>query len=151
MIVELLGTEGLDTSGIQAVLAELATIKQEWVPKGDLSIQFVDAETSRQLNKQYAGDDYATDVLTFNYGEGGGPVAGTLADIAICVPIAEAQAEAAGTNLKTELATLALHAILHVAGFDHATASDRELVDGMQATLLQAAGLEYRDFNWKDA
>lgn len=151
MNVELLGTEGLDTSGIEAVLEVLAKQDPEWLPKGDIAVQFVDEATSQQLNLDYADNDYPTDVLTFNYSEDGEPVAGTLADVAICVPIAEAQAEAAKTSIKDELATLALHAILHIAGFDHATDLDREEVDGLQADILDSAGLTYRNFNWKNA
>lgn len=151
MNVELLGTEGLDTSGIEAVLTVLAERDPEWLPKGDIAVQFVDEQTSQQLNLDYADNDYPTDVLTFNYSEDGEPVAGTLADVAICVPIAEAQAEAAKTSMRDELATLALHAILHIAGFDHATDLDREEVDGLQADILDSAGLVYRNFNWKNA
>lgn len=151
MNVELLGTEGLDTTGIEAVLEVLAAQDPEWLPKGDIAVQFVDEETSQQLNLDYADNDYPTDVLTFNYSEDGEPVAGTLADVAICVPIAEAQAEAAKTSMKDELATLLLHSILHIAGFDHATDLDREEVDGLQADILDSAGLVYRNFNWKNA
>ena len=150
MNVELLGTEGLDTSGIEAVLEVLAQRDPDWLPKGDIAVQFVDEETSQQLNLDYADNDYPTDVLTFNYSEDGEPVAGTLADVAICVPIAEAQAEAAKTSMRDELATLLLHSILHIAGFDHATKLDREEVDGLQADILHDAGLVYRNFNWKD-
>ena len=151
MNVELLGTEGLDTSGIEAVLEELAQRSPDWLPEGNIAVQFVDEETSQNLNLEYADNDYPTDVLTFNYSEDGEPVAGTLADVAICVPIAEAQAEAAKTSMKDELATLMLHSILHIAGFDHATELDREEVDGMQADILESVGLTYRNFNWKNA
>lgn len=151
MNVELLGTEGLDTSGIEVVLEVLAQRDPDWLPQGNIAVQFVDGETSQQLNLDYADNDYATDVLTFNYSEDGEPVAGTLADVAICVPIAEAQAEAAKTSMRDELATLLLHSILHIAGFDHATKLDREEVDGLQADILHDAGLTYRNFNWKDA
>jgi probable rRNA maturation factor len=151
MNVELLGTEDLDISGIEAVLKILAERSPDWLPKGDIAVQFVDEATSQQLNLDYADNDYPTDVLTFNYAEDGEPVAGTLADVAICVPIAEAQAEAAKTSMKDELATLMLHAILHIAGFDHATDLDREEVDGLQADILDSAGLTYRNFNWKNA
>lgn len=151
MNVELLGTEGLDTSGIEAVLEVLAQRDPDWLPKGDIAVQFVDEATSQQLNLEYADNDYPTDVLTFNYSEEGEPVAGTLADVAICVPIAETQAEAAKTTMRDELATLMLHSILHIAGFDHTTKLDQEEVDGLQADILHDAGLVYRNFNWKDA
>lgn len=151
MNVELLGTEGLDTSGIEAVLEVLTQRDPDWLPKGDIAVQFVDEATSQQLNLEYADNDYPTDVLTFNYSEEGEPVAGTLADVAICVPIAEIQAEVAKTSMHDELATLMLHSILHIAGFDHATKLDQEEVDGLQADILHDAGLVYRNFNWKDA
>lgn len=151
MNVELLGTERLDTSGIEAVLEALAQQSPDWLPEGEIAVQFVDEATSQELNLEYADNDYPTDVLTFNYAEDGKVVEGALADVAVCVPIAEAQAAEAKTSVRDELATLVLHAILHVAGFDHATDLDREEVDGLQADILDSAGVVYRDFKWKDA
>ena len=149
MQVTLQGFETVDTAPLLRVFAELERRNPEWLPTGHVTFQAVDEPTMRELNKAYAGNDYATDVLTFNYQEEADAVAGSIADVAICLSIAEAQAHKAETTVPEELATLGLHATLHIAGFDHATTAERDKLDALQADILEACGITYRDFAWE--
>lgn len=116
----------------------------DWLLGGQINLKLVDDAAIRDLNKEYAGKDEPTDVLAFPYGEGD-----ELGDIAISVDTAKRQADAAGTTLGEELATLVLHGILHIQGYDHAEQATREEMDRIQADILAKAGVTYRDFNWK--
>jgi probable rRNA maturation factor len=71
----------------------------------------------RELNSQFLGHDYATDVLSFpsNAAEG------ELGDLAISVERAEAQAQEFGHTRIEEICILMLHGVLHLAGMDHET------------------------------
>lgn len=69
----------------------------------------------RQLNRDFLGKDYATDVLSFPAGEPGG----ALGDLAISVNRARVQAKSRGHELRQELCVLMLHGLLHLLGFDH--------------------------------
>jgi len=83
------------------------------------------------LNSTYRGNEAPTDVLSFP-GEAG--VEGRhLGDIAICVPAARRQAEAAGHGLERELRVLVLHGVLHCLGHDHE--SDDGKMDALERRL----------------
>jgi len=68
------------------------------------------------LNKQFLGQDYATDVLSFPSG-----MPGHLGELAISVERAEEQANSFGHTLVDEIRVLMLHGLLHLAGMDHET------------------------------
>jgi len=70
-----------------------------------------DAEL-RRLNREFRGNNYATDVLSFPPDE-----------MAISLDRASAQAKELGHSLDEELRILMLHGLLHLAGMDHETDS----------------------------
>jgi probable rRNA maturation factor len=70
-----------------------------------------DAEL-RRLNRQFRGQNYATDVLSFPPDE-----------MAISLDRASAQAMELGHSLDQELRILMLHGLLHLRGMDHETDS----------------------------
>jgi probable rRNA maturation factor len=73
-----------------------------------------DAEL-QQLNAQFLGKDYPTDVLSF-------PSEG---DIAISLERARAQAKEWKHSVEDEIRILMLHGVLHLAGMDHETDNGR--------------------------
>jgi rRNA maturation RNase YbeY len=77
-------------------------------------------EDIRRLNREFRHLDEPTDVLTFPSGE-----EDPLGDIAIALPYASRQAEKRGVPLEQELAYLAIHGALHLAGFDDETEPER--------------------------
>jgi probable rRNA maturation factor len=78
-----------------------------------------DAEL-RRLNRDFRGQDYATDVLSFPPTEprpSGSEV--PLGDVAISLPRARAQAREFGHQPEQEIQILMLHGVLHLLGMDH--------------------------------
>jgi probable rRNA maturation factor len=74
----------------------------------------------RSLNRRFRGADKATDVLSFPSPQGGGTKAGrTAGEVAISADIARENARRMGHTAANEVKILALHGILHLAGFDH--------------------------------
>ncbi len=69
-----------------------------------------------QLNLQFLGADYPTDVLSFPSGEDE-----NLGELAISIERAAEQAAAQGHGLVDELKILMLHGVLHLKGMDHET------------------------------
>ena len=78
-----------------------------------------DAEL-RRLNKQFRGEDCATDVLSF---AGADPA--SLGDIAISLQSARAQAGEFGHSVEQEVSILMLHGVLHLMGMDHQAGDGR--------------------------
>ena len=110
-----------------------------------VALAFVSDVTMQRLNREFAGNDYTTDVLSFLAREDTGafysplrPVA-FLGDIAISVPQAARQAREAGHSLQREVELLLAHGMLHLLGHDHATRRDRERMDELQHQILSPA------------
>jgi probable rRNA maturation factor len=87
----------------------------------------------RALNNEYAGEDHATDVLSFEQ------QAPLLGDVVISVETARRQAEAAGHSLLAELFHLAVHGMVHLMGYDHATAAEERVMFAYEAKLRARA------------
>ena len=91
----------------------------------------------RQLNRDFAGDDHTTDVLSFETqrdDEFPGDVHERLADhigeIAISMDQVERQAEQKCVAFERELAMLAIHGALHLLGYDHASPEEERVMFG---------------------
>lgn len=80
-----------------------------------VSVRVVSIEEITELNNRYRHQNSATNVLTFSYTE-------TTAyehDIALCMDVAEKEAQLRGVPLRDYTALLVVHAMLHAVGLDH--------------------------------
>jgi len=88
--------------------------------RGTVNLLVTNSYELRALNRRFRGADKATDVLSFPspHVERGKarPVVG---DVAISADVARENAARLGHSLADEVKILALHGILHLAGFDH--------------------------------
>jgi probable rRNA maturation factor len=116
--------------GLAAWLARVAPAAL----RGEVTIAFVGDARIRTLNRTWRGVDQATDVLSFPAGE-----PGVLGDIVIATGVAARQARAAGHDETTEHRVLALHGLLHLAGYDHE--ADAGEMARVEARLRRRGGL----------
>lgn len=131
----------------------LSADTQVKLPDGMVNLQLVDDDQITELNKQYTGNAYATDVLTFPYDTTDQSGAQhnedpTIADVVISRPTAQRQAEQVGTDLADEIGLLVLHGLLHASGYDHDSDEGRSNMEAVQQRVMAAANLTYRDFKW---
>ena len=85
--------------------------------RGQVTVLLTTDAAIRGLNRQFRGQNKATDVLSFPAeGIGAEEIAG---DLAISVTTALGQATEQGHSLSTEIKVLILHGLLHLAGYDH--------------------------------
>lgn len=111
------------------------------VADAELALSFTDDVEIRALNAAYAGEDHATDVLSFSQREGETMPGGedVLGDVIISVEYAARQAKAGGRALVDELAHLAVHGLAHLLGYDHATPAEEKVMFGYEARLRAVA------------
>jgi probable rRNA maturation factor len=109
-----------------------------------LAILLTGSEQIQQLNRDFLGDDKPTDVLSFPAGEALPGMDAYLGDIAIAVPVAAAQAAAAGHEMLHELALLTVHGVLHLLGYDHATPAEQQEMWQLQDAILAELELPLR-------
>lgn len=112
---------------------------------GNLTLRLAGEDEVRRLNSEFAHHDSATDVLSFPDGapdaEGAGAYFG---DVVIALPIAAAQAAAAGHDVQAELVLLAVHGTLHLLGHDHADEPARRTMWSLQDRILTDIGCPVR-------
>ena len=100
----------------------------------ELSVLLANDRKIRTLNKQYRGQDRATDVLSFSQNEEENkPNSHLMGDVVISTVTAKRQAAEHGLTLEEEIALLLIHGILHLLGFDHEQ-SDEEACHMKQKT-----------------
>ncbi|MDQ2986849.1 MAG: rRNA maturation RNase YbeY [Armatimonadota bacterium] len=111
-------------------------------PPSTIEVLVTDSVGIRELNASFRGIDRVTDVLSFPAGEG--PESGTrlLGEIAVCLPIAELQANDRHISLETELACLVVHGGLHLLGYDHVTEDDRSVMIDKMNAIVATCGME---------
>jgi probable rRNA maturation factor len=117
----------------------------EGVAASQVSIVVTGDDEIRDLNRQFAGEDHATDVLAFALQEGDdftNPDDITrLGEIVISFEAARRQADDAGHDTDSELAHLLVHGILHLLGYDHAEPDDELAMRAREQAILGEAGL----------
>lgn len=125
---------------VRADLPDKKTVRS-WVVAAlerdaQINIVFVGPRKGRQLNVQYRGKDYATNVLTFDYEHK--PVA--VADIVLCVPVVEKEALEQGKTFTEHLAHLIVHGVLHAHGYDHARLAQAKKMEALETKIMLALG-----------
>ncbi len=121
-------------------------LEGESVAAAELGVLVTDDEAVRRLNRDYAGEDRATDVLSFSLQEGeefvhppeGPDSVLRLGEVIISYPTAQRQAREAGRPVADEIAHLLVHGILHLLGYDHAEPEEHREMFGLQDELLAA-------------
>ena len=119
----------LDADRLSAWMEELVA---DLAPKfATVGVRFAGDRTVQRLNRDFRGQDQATDVLSFPGIES--PEGRHLGDIVISVSTAERQATRRGAALEEEVKLLLLHGVLHCLGYDHET--DRGEMERLEGRL----------------
>lgn len=107
-----------------------------------LTVLLTTSEAVHEMNRQYAQNDYETDVLSFpTEGDPYDTELGEppyLGDIIIAVPVAQQQADTAGHSLTAELQLLTIHGTLHLVGYDHDTPENQATMWALQSAAMDA-------------
>jgi probable rRNA maturation factor len=126
----------LDTLAQQPVWQDLQPVNGV-----QLTLRLVDADEGRSLNLAYRERDYATNVLTFEYGAD--PDGVWHGDIVLCVPVLEREAAEQGKAFPAHAAHLIVHGLLHALGFDHLEEDEAQAMEALETGIL--AGMRIAD------
>ncbi len=103
---------------------------------GEIAIRLVDAEEGRELNKEYRGKDYATNVLSFPYEIE--PV--VMGDLVICPEVVAREAAEQNKALEAHYAHMTVHGMLHLQGWDHEEDDEAQEMENEEREILAAMG-----------
>lgn len=101
---------------------------------------FVSQEEMQEINNNYRGKNYVTDVISFAFDDEG-MITPLLGEMFICVDKAKSQAIEYGHSFEREICFLFVHGLLHLLGFDHQTKEDEEEMFGLQNETLNKIGV----------
>lgn len=99
---------------------------------GEIGYLFVDDEKILEVNREYLGHDYYTDVITFDYDEND-TVSG---DIVISLDTVRSNAQLFGKTYEEELYRVIIHGILHLCGINDKGPGEREIMEAAENKAL---------------
>ncbi len=115
-----------------------AALDADAIARADVTVRFVDAAEGQALNHAYRGRDYATNVLSFPYEQGGQLVG----DLVVCQPVLTREAAEQGKAFADHAAHLIVHGTLHLQGWDHETSdADAEAMEAEERLILKGLGV----------
>ncbi len=114
------------------------------IPRARISVAVLDDPTIHGLNRQFLDHDYPTDVLSFPLEQSHDWLEG---EVVVSADTARAEAAGFGWSGHDELLLYVVHGMLHLVGFDDATAQQRAVMRARQTEILAAFGLspQYAD------
>lgn len=99
---------------------------------GEVGYLFVDDEKILEVNNEYLGHDYYTDIITFDYDEGD-VING---DLVISLDTVKSNAELFRKVYEEELYRVIIHGILHLCGLNDKGPGERELMEAAEDKAL---------------
>lgn len=100
---------------------------------GEVGYMFVNDEKILEINNEYLGHDYYTDVITFDYDEDD-VVNG---DIVISLDTVRTNAELFDKAYEDELYRVIIHGILHLCGLNDKGLGEREIMEKAENKALE--------------
>lgn len=92
---------------------------------GEIGYLFVDDEKILEVNNEYLGHDYYTDIITFDYDEDD-IISG---DLVISLDTVRSNAELFSKPYDEELFRVIIHGILHLCGINDKGPGEREIME----------------------
>jgi rRNA maturation RNase YbeY len=99
---------------------------------GEVGYMFVSDEKILEVNKEYLGHDYYTDIITFDYDE----EQVINGDIVISLDTVRSNAEKFGKEYDDELHRVIIHGILHLCGINDKGPGEREIMEANEDKAL---------------
>jgi probable rRNA maturation factor len=128
-----------DESEIASLLT--STLRSLDAKASEVSVRIVSRTEIAALNEQYRGQDKATNVLSFpaevsidDYAH--------LGDIVICTTIVKEEACKYNKPFRSRYTHMLVHGLLHLMGYDHLSADDRDCMEALEIDLLSHLGVE---------
>lgn len=124
---------------VQAVLRTLQSQMGSRPLRMALTLRIVDADEGQALNREFRARDYATNVLTFEYGTD--PEGTAHGDVVLCLPVLQREAAEQGKPPLHHAAHLVVHGTLHALGYDHLDDDQAEHMEALETVILGSLGI----------
>ena len=99
---------------------------------GEIGYMFVNDEKILEVNREYLGHDYYTDIITFDYDEDD-VISG---DLVISLDTVRSNAEGLQKDYDEELHRVIIHGVLHLCGINDKGPGEREIMEAAENRAL---------------
>ncbi len=107
-----------------------------------ISVRIAAEQEAQELNQQFRGKNYATNVLSFPFDPPPIPMDLIhLGDLVLCKQVIEKEAEQQQKTIDDHWAHLIIHGILHLQGYDHISEVAAKEMENLEITLLKKLGV----------
>ena len=127
-------------SGLDVLLQRVRDVVVDEQLERDVCLRVCDSAESRDLNQTFRGRNTPTNILSFT-AAGMDGVTVPLGDLALCWPVAVAEAQQQGKTVAHHVAHLCVHGVLHLLGYDHADDGDAEAMERIETQILANLGV----------
>lgn len=125
-------------------LAVEVALRKNGLESGVVNVRIGSNEELQALNREFRAIDSPTDVLTFPAPQF---PPGQIGDVIVSIDFARTGAETRDVRLADELAMLAVHGALHLAGYEDADEQDRAKMVAEMNAVMRECGLP-EDATW---
>lgn len=141
-----------EDAGLDALAARGVGAALDWLDRPEAVVVVLGCDDARiaGLNADFRGKPRATNVLSWPAVEHAPRAPGArpevpqvdeLGDIALAFETCEAEAAQQGKGFADHVTHLIVHAVLHLAGFDHVDDADAETMEGAERSILAGLGI----------
>ncbi len=125
-----------------AVAAALARARPALAAGAEMTVILTDDDHIRSLNRRFRKKDRPTNVLSFPAGPPvGGRLGPLLGDVVLARETVSDEAEERGVSIADHAIHLVVHGFLHLIGYDHETAEEAVVMEGLETFIMQDLGL----------
>ena len=103
-----------------------------------ITVRVVGIDEGLQLNRDFRGQDHATNVITFDYQHQ--PM--VVADLVLCAPVVQREAARSRRPLEAHYAHLLVHGALHAQGLDHLDDEQAAEMEAEESRVLLGLGFD---------
>ena len=130
----------LDEAAVRAVVE--AVCAGEGVTAASVGVVLGDHALVHDLNREWLGHDYPTDVVSFVLDEDARARDALDGEVYVDLDTAAERAPEFGATMEHEALRYVAHGVLHLAGHDDATDAQRDAMRALEDRYLDAAGVE---------
>ena len=102
----------------------------------ELTVRVVAKEEAQQLNHEFRGKDYATNVLSFPFSSPVELPVTLLGDLVICQTVVEHEAKEQQKSAIDHWTHMVIHGTLHLLGYDHIEDNEAEEMEQIERNIL---------------
>ncbi|MFT5542720.1 MAG: putative rRNA maturation factor [Arenicella sp.] len=147
-ITELSEGDSFDTNTVaEGFDKQFHQVEQVQTETFEVTLRFVDASESQQLNLDYRQKDKPTNVLSFEFEAPEHIEMAFLGDLVICASVVEQEATEQNKSPIDHWAHLCVHGLLHLLAYDHIHEEDAIEMESLETVILAKLNIDdpYQD------